>query len=132
MGNIFVFVCYSHHILQRGEGPIKILSGPAMVRQRNAIGLAFRWRTDDGVIFQGSDHLSPPHLDPRMQWNDLCSVVVTSPIIFIRHLIKRYGVCKITFLQCFKRDDILNIINSNHERILHEKIILNRVSFTNQ
>ena len=43
------FCCFSHHILQRGEG------------SKLASELAFCWRTDDGVILQGV-HIICPHI----------------------------------------------------------------------
>ena len=38
-----------------------------MIRQRNAIGMAFRWWTYDGAIFQGSAVPPVPPLDPHMR-----------------------------------------------------------------
>ena len=47
---IQIFFCFSHHILQRGEGiSTNIISGPPSAGQRNAMSLAFRWWADDGT-----------------------------------------------------------------------------------
>ena len=50
----FRLFCFSHHILQRGEGfRTNIVSRPPSARQQIAIKMALRWWTDDGVIIWG-------------------------------------------------------------------------------
>ena len=55
-------MCGSRKFCQRGpniffdkgkEDPNSTKSGPSSARQRNAILMAFRWRTDDGVSLAG-------------------------------------------------------------------------------
>ena len=56
--------------------------GPSSARQRNAIEMAYRWRTDDGVIFQRVGRtLCPDPFGSTHEWHQLLSFLGSDSVV---------------------------------------------------
>ena len=66
------------YFVYRGiEDPNTAINGPSSVRQRNAIGMAFRWRADDGTT------LNAGLVALRIFFKEIRTSITKKPYIFL-------------------------------------------------